>query len=362
MATEAVEQTDGTNGAATEEFMGKVLEDFAGMTTTWLCALGERHGLFRALADAPATSEELAARTNTNERYVREWLRALTASEYLHHDRDSGRFVIPAEHVPVLAEERGPYFFGGGFQMSLGFLPVVERVSAAFKHGGGAAQPDYGEDTWEGMERFTAGWLDHLLLQDWIPALPHVREKLEDGARFADVGCGAGGALIKLAGEYPRSSFVGYDLFEGQVALARRNVAEAGLEGRIELRVADAVKGLDETFDVVSTFDVVHDAADPEGLMRGIRGALADHGSYLMLEMKSADDPADNVGLIPSFLYGASVFYCMTTSLAQEGVGLGTCGMPEAKVRELAGRVGFGDVTVAPISEDPFNVLYELRP
>lgn len=351
----------GANVEATEEFMGAVLGDFAGFTTTLMNAIGERYGLFKALAEAPATSAELAERTGTNERYVREWLRALTAAEYLRYDREEGRYALPAEHAPVLAEEGGPFFFGGGLQMSFGFLPAVEPVAEAFRSGGGASQSTYGPDLWAGMERFTAGWFDNLLLQDWIPAVPEVRAKLEHGGRVADVGCGAGDALIKLAREFPASRFVGYDIFEGQLDLARRNVAEAGLDDLIELRLADVAAGLPEPYDVITTFDVVHDAANPLGLVRGIREGLADDGSYLMLEMKSADDPADNVGTIPKFMYGASVFYCMTTSLADGGAGLGTCGMPEARVREIGAEAGFGEVRVAPITENPFNVLYELR-
>lgn len=351
----------GASPEATEQFMGAVLGDFAGFTTTLMNAIGERYGLFRSLAEAPATSAELAERTGTNERYVREWLRALTAAEYLSYDREGDRYALPPEHAPVLTEEGGPFFLGGGVQMSLGFLPAIEPVARAFKDGGGATQSTYGPDIWAGMERFTAGWFDNLLLQDWIPAVPEVREKLEGGCSLADVGCGAGAALIKLAREYPASRFVGYDVFEGQLELARANVAEASLDDRIELRLTDVAAGLPERYDVITTFDVVHDAADPLGLVRGIREGLVKDGSYLMLEMKSADDPADNVGPIPKFLYGASVFYCMTTSLADGGAGLGTCGMPEAKVREIGAEAGFGEVRVAPIEENPFNVLYELR-
>lgn len=235
-------------------------------------------------------------------------------------------------------------------------------MAAAFRDGGGAQQAEYGPDLWAGMERFTGGWFENLLLQDWILAVPEVGEKLERGCSLADVGCGAGAALIKLAREFPSSRFVGYDLFPEQVELARRNVAEAGLDDRIELRQGDAAAGLPETYDVITTFDVVHDSADPVGLVRGIREALADDGSYLMVEVKSAEDPDDNVGPIAEFFYGASVFYCMTTSLAQGGAGLGTCGMPESKVREVGHEAGFGSVRVAPIEENPFNVLYELRP
>ncbi|MDP2711264.1 MAG: methyltransferase domain-containing protein [Solirubrobacteraceae bacterium] len=354
--------TTTANAEATEEFTGTVLDDVAGFIMTLLSAIGERHGLFRALADGPASSAELAERTGTDERYVREWLRAMAAAEYVVHDRSNGSYTLPAAHAGVLADENSPYFFGGPFQMVFGYLGIVERVAAAFREGGGAPQSAYGPDLWEGMARFTNGWFEHLLLADWLPAVPGVRRKLEQGARLADVGCGAGTGLIRLAREFPHARLTGYDVSPEQLELARTGIAQAGLADRVELRLADVSQGLSERYDVVTTFDVVHDAVDPLGLMRGIRAALEDDGSYLMLEIKSADDPADNVGVLPQFLYGASIFYCMTTSLARGGAGLGTCGMPEAKVRELGAQAGFDSVAVAPITENPFNVLYELRP
>jgi SAM-dependent methyltransferase len=356
MTTEAIDLR-----AATDAFAGRALTDLAGMMATLMCVAGDRLGLFARLAEGPATSAELAERAGVDERYAREWLRGMTAAGYLTHDRADERHALPAAHAPVLADEGGPMFMGGVYQEAAGALPVVPQVVDAFRRGGGVAQASYGADFWAGLERFTGAWFDHLLVPQWLESVPDVRDRLRDGARVADIGCGAGRALIRLAEAFPASTFTGYDLFPGQVERARRNARAAGMEGRVSFEMADAAAGIPGRFDVITTFDVVHDAAEPERLVRGVREALEGDGAYLLLEINSADDPADNVGPLATAFYGFSLFYCMTTSLAQGGAGLGTCGLPEARVRELLSRAGFGTVERAPF-ENPFNVLYVARP
>jgi SAM-dependent methyltransferase len=282
----------------------------------------------------------------------------MTAAGYLEADGD--RFVLPAEQEQALAAEGGPFFLGGVHQELVGMLRPLDALAEAFRSGGGVPQSAYPADAWDGMRRFSQGWFENLLLQEWIPAAAEVRQKLDAGARYADVGCGSGLAVIKLAQAFPRSEFVGYDAFAGQVERARAAAEAAGVGDRVRFEVRDVAAGVDETFDVISTFDVVHDAVDPAALLGGIRGALARDGIYLMLEMNSADDPADNVGPLATLFYGFSVIYCMTTSLAHGGAGLGTCGCPPAVVQQIGHGAGFGTVREVPI-EDPFNRLYELR-
>jgi SAM-dependent methyltransferase len=190
--------------------------------------------------------------------------------------------------------------------------------------------------------------------------MPGAKAKLEAGCDYADVGCGSGRALIKLAREFPSTRFVGYDLFPTQVERARANAEAAGLADRIRVEVADAGEGLPEQYDVISTYDVIHDAVDPLGLLKGIRKSLKPEGIYVCLDINCADRHEENEGPLAAMFYGFSVFYCMTTSLANGGAGLGTCGLPEAKARELCTQAGFSDVRRVPI-ENPFNNLYEAR-
>jgi SAM-dependent methyltransferase len=347
--------------AKVEEFVERAIGDFSGMMTVALCYVGDRLGLFKDLRDnGPATAEELAGRTGINERYAAEWLRGLAAPGYLGYDTQTGRYELSPEHSLVLAVEGSPAFLGGGYQMFGGMLQPLDRIVTAFREGGGAGQSDYGEDFWEGMERFTNGWIENFLVQEWIPSMPDVKAKLEAGCDYADVGCGSGRALIKLAREFPSTRFVGYDLFPTQVERARANAEAAGLPNRIRVELADAGEGLPEQYDVISTYDVIHDAVDPLGLLKGIRKSLKPEGVYLCLDINCADRHEENEGPLAAMFYGFSVFYCMTTSLANGGAGLGTCGLPEAKARELCTQAGFSDVRRVPI-ENPFNNLYEAR-
>jgi 2-polyprenyl-3-methyl-5-hydroxy-6-metoxy-1,4-benzoquinol methylase len=352
--------TDTIDEAKVEAFAGRAIGDLAGAMTTLFCAVGDRLGLMKTLAEhGPATSEELAQRAALQERYALEWLRGMAAAGYLEYDPDTTRFTLPPEHAPVLAQELGPTFFGGVYQELLGCLTAVDQVVHAFRAGGGAPQETYSQDMWEGMERFTAGWFENLLLAEWLPALPEVRRTLETGAIVADVGCGAGRALLKLATAFPASTYSGYDAFEGQLERAQANATTAGVTDRVSFERRDvAVDGLPGRFDVITTFDVVHDAVDPLALMRAIRAGLEPDGTYLLLEINCADHASDNAGPIAQVLYGFSLLYCMTSSLAHDGAGLGTCGMPDIKVRELAKQAGFG--TVTRVAENPFNVLYAL--
>jgi 2-polyprenyl-3-methyl-5-hydroxy-6-metoxy-1,4-benzoquinol methylase len=341
-------------------FAGKVLTDTSGLTTTILAALGDRLGLFKALAaHGPATSVELAKASDITERYAREWLGGMASGGYLQYDPATRRFTLPPEHAPVLAHESGPAFFGGAHQMLLGSLGVLDELTTAFKKGGGVAQQTYSEDWWAGMERFSAGWFENLLLQEWIPSMPRVREALERGAAVADVGCNRGRALIKLAHAYPGSTFVGYDVFEPALRLAVERAVAAGVADRTRFEQRDVSKGLPEQFDVITTFDVIHDSADPVGLLRAIRQALRPNGTYVCLDINCSDKLEENAGPLGALFHGFSVLYCMTTSLARGGVGLGTVGFPESKLKELATEAGFASVRRVPL-ENPFNNLYEL--
>jgi SAM-dependent methyltransferase len=319
------------------EFTGRVLADSAAAATIVLAALGDRTGLFKDLAErGPGTSGELAGRTGLSERYVREWLGGIT-----------------------LASEPGPAFFGGVHQELIGAIQRYDQVAEAFRRGGGVRPADLHPDVWAGTSRFTAQWHQNTLVQQWLPLVPETTAKLQAGGRVADVGCGTGQALIALARAFPGITGTGYDVHPPSVEQARRAAAEAGLADRISYQVLDAAAGLPGSFDVITTFDVVHDAVDPLGLLRSIRDALRPGGSYLCLEINCSDRATANVGPIATLLYGFSVLYCMTTSLAEGGEGLGTLGLPEPVLRELAGKGGFAGIRRVEM-DNPFNSLYEL--
>jgi SAM-dependent methyltransferase len=348
--------------ARTEAFAGRVLGDVSASMVTVLAALGDRLGLFEDLAKrGPATGSELAARAGIDERYAREWLGGMVAAGYMEYDPSSSRFALPPEHAPVLAQESGPFFFGGGYQALLAELGQLNRVEEAFRTGGGVPQSAYDESLWEGFERFSAGWFENLLTQVWIPAMPDVQAKLERGVAVADVGCGSGRALIKLAQVYPNSYYVGYDNFEPVIERATENARRAGVTDRVRFQQLDAAKGLPDQYDVVTTIDVVHDAVNPRALLHAIRQALTPDGTYVCLEMNCSDKLEENIGPLGALFHGISILYCMTTSLAQGGEGLGTLGLPEPKLRELAIEAGFSEVKRVPL-ENPFNTLYEIRP
>jgi len=343
-----------------EQFTGRVLTDTAAAAAIVMAALGDRLGLFKQLAQGgPATSGELASRAGLSERYVREWLAGMRAAGYLEFDGTQDRFWLPAEHVPTLASEPGPAFFGGVHQELIGAIQRYDQVAAAFRNGGGVAPADLHPDVWAGTSRFTAQWHQNMLVQQWLPLVPGTTAKLSAGARVADVGCGTGQALIALARAFPAVTGTGYDVHPPVIDQARQAAAEAGVADRVSYEVLDAAAELPEAYDVITTFDVVHDAADPLGLLRSIRDALRPDGSYLCLEINCADPPDGNVGPIASLLYGFSLLYCMTTSLAQGGEGLGTLGLPESSLRQLAGKAGFGHVRRVEM-DNPFNTLYEL--
>ena len=220
--------------ARQEAFVNKVLSDTSAAMVTTLASIGDRLGLFKDLAShGPSTSTEIAARTGTNERYVREWLGGMATAGYIDYDPASEQFTLPPEHAAALADESGPFFFGGIYQMSRSMNMVVDRVIESFQKGGGVPQSAYTDDFWDGLERFTAGWFENLLLQQWVPAMPDVQTKLERGARVADVGCGRGRALIKLAEAFPQSRYIGFDIFPPTIERATRNADTAGVGDRV---------------------------------------------------------------------------------------------------------------------------------
>jgi SAM-dependent methyltransferase len=356
----AVRRHAGAMDSSVEQFAGRVLGDLAATMSTVFCALGDRLGLFRALAVGPATSTELASATGVNERYVREWASGLYAAEYLDYDPATARFALPAAHAPVLADEGGPAFLGGAHGTVRGMLGVLDRVEAAFRTGGGVPLDAYDERFWLDVERFTGPDYAHRLVQDWIPAVPGLAERLAAGTTVADVGSGSGFAAILLARAFPDATVHGYDVLAANIARAEQLAVAEGVGDRVTFARLDAVQGLPGTYDVITFFGVVHDAYDPLGLLRAAYRALRPGGVCLIQEIASGEQLEDNRGPAGAVLYGFSLLHCTTQSLAAGGPALGTCGLPESRLRKLCGDAGFG--SLVRVAEGPLDVLYAAHP
>ena len=282
----------------------------------------------------------------------------MTAAGYLNYDAVSQKFTLPAEHAQPLAQEGGPVFFGGVYQMMTAFAGVLERVTMPSDRAVAChSLPTMTTcgTAWTGSP--TAG-LRICSSNNGFPPCQIVQAKLEGGAQVADVGCGRGRALVKLAQTFPRARYVGYDIFGPTVERATANAQAAGVADRVRFAQRDGSQGIPEQYDVITTFDVVHDAVDPLGLLRTIRQALRPDGVYVCLDINCSDKLQDNQGPLGAMFHGFSVLYCMTTSLAAGGAGLGTLGFHEPKVRELCAEAGFSSVRRVPL-ENPFNNLYE---
>ncbi|WP_436496963.1 methyltransferase domain-containing protein [Actinokineospora sp. HUAS TT18] len=342
-----------------EAFVGRVMGDTSAWMVTTMAMIGDRLGLWQALADSrPVTSGQLAERTGTSERYVREWLSSMASHGYLTYDTSTEMFALPAAHVPVLATE-GPAFFGGFHHALYGLTSTLDQVVEVFRHGGGVPLSAYNDDWWQGFERFTSAWFDHLLPEVWLPAMADVHTALQRGADVADVGCGRGRALIQLARTYPAGRYVGYDIHPESIAAAQASAEAAGVADRVRFECRDVATGIPGDYDIITTFDVIHDAADPLAILKTIRGALRRDGHYVCLDVNASHRLQDNAGPLGAYFYGVSVLFCLTTSLAQGGAGLGTCGFNEHTARQMCAEAGFGAVRRVEM-ENPFNILYDI--
>jgi SAM-dependent methyltransferase len=351
------------NQAEVGAFFGKVFGDIKSSMLGLNLYIGDKLGLFRALAEAGAVTEtEFARRTGLQERYLREWLSAMACGGIVDYDTSTREFYLPKERAFVLAKEDSPVFVSGIFEMLPTFYGNATKVVEHFRSGGGVSQKEYGKEFWHGFERFTrAQFLNHLV-QQWIPAMPDVEGKLTDGGSVADVGCGNGQAALILAEAYPKAKVVGYDNYPLAIQEARDRAQRAGLGDRVEFRVADVVDGLPAKYDLVTTFDVIHDMVYPVAALKGIRKSLAQDGRYMWHEFNVSSDLAENIknpiGL-PLFLYNASTNYCMTTSLAEGGAAYGAV-LGEKNARKIAKDAGFESFQRLPI-DDPFHILYVLE-
>ncbi len=342
-----------------EKFVERLVNDIGTAMRGALCYIGDKLRIFKAMAiTGPVTVDELAHHTGLNPRYLREWLGAMVTASYVEYQPESGRYFLPPEHAAPLADETFPYFVGGFLEMIVPTVSVAPKVAEAFRNGKGVDQNDYSPEMFESIERGTAPWYRNQLIQNWLPKMPHVAEALDKGGTALDIGCGSGRAAITLSKAFPKARVFGYDYHALSID---RAIANADAEGaNVHFQVLDCGNLPPDEFDFISTFDVVHDAVDPLGLLKSIRGALKKDGTYLMLEMNCSPKLEENANPVGRLLYAVSTLYCMTTSLAHDGAGIGAA-MGEPKARELASQAGFRQFRKLPI-DDPFSRLYELKP
>jgi 2-polyprenyl-3-methyl-5-hydroxy-6-metoxy-1,4-benzoquinol methylase len=338
-----------------------VVGDVATVVHGALCYIGDRTGLFKAMMNAgPLTAVQLAAKAGLSERYVREWLGAMAAAHYVEYDAGAETYLLTPEYAAALADDDSPFFVASYFQMAQAAVTVAPKVADAFRDGKGVTQAEYPQSFFEAAERNSRTRYLHKLLRKWVPAMPQVVAALNAGGLGADVGCGGGRAAIMIAKAYPKARLAGYDVHAESIECARRNATAEGVADRVTFEVGNGANLPAGAFDFVATFDVVHDAVDPAGLMAGIRRSLKPDGTYLVQEVNVSDKVGENLRPMGKMVYSVSTLYCMTTSLAHGGAGIGVA-MGEAKARELATGAGFSRFTRLPIADD-FAVLYELRP
>lgn len=347
-----------------QAFAFKTLNDIIGTQIDVLYLIADRLGLFQALASSgPVTSTEFATQAGINERYAREWLSAMACHKTLTYDDTTRRFSLPPEHAAVLADVDSGLYLGSFPAMHQAFWRNADELIEAFRHGGGVPQDRYGDDFWCGFERFSRTAFRNNLVQDWIPAMPSVDAALRAGGTVADVGCGNGQALLFLAKGYPEATLVGYDSYAPAIAAANANAQAAGLGERVRYEVCDVTRGIPGHYDLITTFDVVHDMPRPRPAMKEIKRALKPDGTYFVLEFNFFSDLQSNIDHpfgIGAFGYSASIGYCMTTALAVGGEGTGTC-MGETKMREFATEGGFTQFKRLDFAGNPFNIFYEIR-
>ncbi len=359
MATIEPEQPS-IDEARVEEFVERAIGDVGGTMVTAFCALGDRLGLFKALAGEAATSDELAARAQVQERYVREWANGLVAAGYLARDPASGRYALPSEHVPALADEGGLAFLGGLYQLVREMLGTLDEIERSFREGGGVSLGDYRDEFWTGLERLTGPAFEHQLVQEWIPAAPGLEDRLRRGARLADVGTGTGIAPIRIAQAFPAVHATGLDIHGPNIARADETARRAGVSDRVRFVAADGVKDIPGRYDVIPMFAVVHDTSDPLALLRNARAALDDDGVLLIDELNTHELPEDHPAPMGALIYGLSLLHCTPQSLAEGGAALGAAGLPESRLRELCEQAGFA--TVRRVWEGPLDAVYVVRP
>jgi 2-polyprenyl-3-methyl-5-hydroxy-6-metoxy-1,4-benzoquinol methylase len=342
------------------QLLGKAVVDFGATFHAALVQVGDKLGLYKALAaGGPQTSTELAKRTGTTERYVREWLSNQAAGGYVTYDSKAAKFSLSEEQAFTLADESSPAFLPGMFQVALAAVKAEEQITERFKTGKGLGWHEHHHELFVGTERFFRPGYAANLVGSWIPALEGVAEKLERGATVADVGCGLGASTILMAKSYPKSKFFGFDYHDKSIDTAQKRAQEAGVGDRIQFKTAKAKDYPGENYDFVTFFDCLHDMGDPVGAASHVRSTLKKDGTWMIVEPAAGDKLEDNLHPIGRAYYGASTLLCTPASLSQEvGLALGAQA-GQKRLGEVVSAGGFSRFRRA--TETPFNLIFEAR-
>lgn len=341
-------------------FIGKFVTDLGAAVHTGMVVIGERLGLYKALATGPMTPAELAAATKTDERYLREWLSSQAAGGYITYDEKTGKFSLTTEQAFALAKEDSPAYLPGAFELALGSLAAVPRIADSFRTGAGMGWHEHDDGVFHGCEKFFRPGYAANLVTSWIPSLTDVMKKLEAGARVADVGCGKGASTILMAKAFPNSRFFGFDYHDKSIEAARETARREGVADRTVFEVAKAKEFPGQGYDFVAVFDCLHDMGDPVGAARHVRQSLAGDGTWMIVEPFANNDLKDNLNPVGRVYYSFSTLLCTPCSRSQEvGLCLGAQA-GEARIRDVVTQAGFTRFRRA--TETPFNIVYEARP
>jgi SAM-dependent methyltransferase len=341
-------------------FIGQFVTDLGASVHAGMVVIGEKLGLYKALAQGPLTAAELARKTGTDERYVREWLASQAAGGYVTYDSSKDLFSLSLEQAFTLAKEDSPAYLPGAFELALGSLAAVPRITESFRTGRGMGWHEHDDGVFHGCEKFFRPGYAANLVSSWIPALDDVLPKLEAGARVADVGCGKGSSTVLMAKAFPKSEFFGFDYHDKSIDGARETARREGVGDRAVFNMATSKNFPGKDYDLVTVFDCLHDMGDPVGAAAHVRGALAKDGTWMIVEPFANDELKDNLNPVGRVMYSFSTLLCTPCSRSQEvGLCLGAQA-GERRIREVVQAAGFTKFRRA--AETPFNIVYEARP
>jgi len=341
-------------------FIGQFVSDLGASVHAGMVVIGEKLGLYKALAEGPMTAAQLASKTKTDERYLREWLGSQAAGAYITYDAGADKFSLTEEQAFTLANEDSPAYLPGAFELALGSLAAVPRITESFRSGAGMGWHEHDDGVFHGCEKFFRPGYAANLVNTWIPSLQDVQTKLEAGARVADVGCGKGASTLLMAKAFPNSQFFGFDYHDKSVEAARESARAAGVAGRVTFEVAKAKEFPGSKYDFVTVFDCLHDMGDPIGAAAHVRQSLAKDGTWMIVEPYANDQFKDNLTPVGRVMYSFSTLLCTPCSRSQEvGLCLGAQA-GEAQIRKVVTSAGFSRFRRA--AETPFNIVYEARP